>query len=344
LIGIAVIGAGYWGINYVRVFNELPRSRVVAVCDPNEERLRHVQRLHAGISALTRWEDALAHAGVDAVVVATPAATHFDIARQALTLGKHVLIEKPLTHRRDLAIELQHVASTSQAIAMVGHTFLFNAGVRKVKQLTSEPGFGHIHYLHATRTNLGPIRKDVDALWDLGAHDVSIANYIIGRPVQWVSAVGARPLQDVQADVAFATLHYGEEVIANLHVSWIDPNKVREIVVVADKCRIVFDDLKSSEPVRIFEKGVSPHRDAATFGEFRLLIRDGDIISPRIEPSEPLKVQCAEFLECVEARRQPFSGVQFGAEVVAVLEALSRSVEQRGAPVAVEPVPALSLP
>lgn len=336
MVRTAIIGCGYWGINYVRVFSELPDSKVVLVCDANEERLRMMRERYPLVGTTTDWEEALADKWVDAVIIATPAATHFTVAQQSLLMGKHVLVEKPLTSDVEDGEALVQTAEQQGLVLMVGHTFLYNSGIRKVKEIVSHENFGKIYYLHATRTNMGPVRHDVNALWDLAAHDVAIFNYLLGDRPQWVSAVGTRALGNGREDVGFATLGYANGVIANIHVSWVDPNKVREVVVVGSQRRIVFDDLNNVERVRIYEKGIAPSEmEADSFGEYRLLVRDGDIISPRVDTSEPLKNLGAHFLDCVAHGKPPLSDGHNGLEVVKVMSSIDQSLAQNGAPVQV---------
>lgn len=336
MVNIAIIGCGYWGINYVRVFSEIHDSKIVLVCDANEDRLRAVRERYQLIGTSTNWEEAIASRWVDAVVIATPANAHFQMAERCLLGGKHVLVEKPIATRVDHAERLVQIAEEKGVVLMVGHTFLYNAGIRKVKELMSPDSFGKIYYLHATRTNMGPVREDVNAIWDLGSHDVAILNYLLDAQPQWVSAVGSQLFGNERADVGFSTLHYPGGVIANIHSSWLDPNKVREVVVVGSKRRIVFDDLKNIERVRIFEKGVAPaEMEADTFGEFRLLVRDGDIVSPWIETSEPLRNLATHFLQCVTGGTRPLTDGTNGLEVVRVMSAIDESLKQSGAPVEV---------
>jgi predicted dehydrogenase len=335
-VRIAVAGCGYWGMNYVRIFNELVDSRVVAVCDQSVERLKEVSRRFPDVYLTTQIDDVASQPGVDAVVVCTEATTHFNVTSRLLLAGKHVLVEKPLTTIAADSEKLIDLADSNSAILMVGHTFLFNAGVRKVKEYVQQDG-GRVYYLYARRTNLGPIRRDVNALWDLAPHDIAIFNYLLSSTPQWVSAVGGKVLRNSRDDVGFISLGYPENVLAHVHVSWADPDKAREVVVVKSDKRIVFDDLNGVEQVRVFEKGVSPvEQEPLNYGESRFEIRDGDIISPRIEPVEPLKHQCRHFLECVRTGRRPISGGAEGRDVVRVLEAVNRSIESKGLQVEVE--------
>ena len=334
-VGVAVVGCGYWGVNYVRVFSELPDSRVVVVCDEREERLQEVGRRFPDVRLTTRLEEALACAEVDAAIVCTNAATHHRVTSRVLAAGKHVLVEKPLTTVSDDAEELIELAAATGVALMVGHTFVYNAGVRKVKQYVAQVR-DEVYYLYASRTNLGPIRGDVNALWDLAPHDVAIFNFLLDSQPEWVSAVGARVLRNCREDVGFISLGYEGDVVGHIHVSWADPYKAREIVVVGSERRIVFNDLNGLEPVRVFEKGVKAvDSEPLTYGEHRLQIRDGDIVSPKVEGSEPLKNQCRHFLECVTRGTAPATDGRAGAAVVRVLEAVDRSLSLKGAPVEV---------
>ena len=334
-VGVAIIGCGYWGINYVRVFSELEGTRVVVACDAREERLDEVVRRYPTVARTTKLEEALACEGVDAVIVCTNAATHHDVTRRALRAGKHVLVEKPLTTVSEDAEDLIALAAQTRTTLMVGHTFVYNAGVQKVKQYVDQSK-DQIYYLYSSRTNLGPIRGDVNALWDLAPHDVAIFNFLLDDKPEWVSAVGARVLRNCREDVGFISLGYANGVVGHIHVSWADPFKFREVVVVGSERRIVFNDLNGLEQVRVFEKGVKPEGpEPYGYGEHRLRIRDGDIISPKIETSEPLKTQCRHFLECLALGRPPLTGGRAGEAVVRVLEAVDLSIKRNGAPVEV---------
>jgi len=333
-IGVAVLGCGYWGMNYVRVFSELPEARVLAVCDQQVGRLQEVGRRFPGVILTTDIEHALGVAGVEAVVICTPATTHFEVARRALEAGKHVLVEKPLATSAADCDALTALATTTGLTLMVGHTFIYNGGIRRIKEYVDQGEVGRVYYLYSSRTNLGPIRRDVNALWDLAPHDVAIFNYILDSSPEWVSAVGVKALRNRREDVGFISLGYPRDVVAHIHVSWADPKKVREVVVVGSDKRIAFNDLNPLEQVRIYEKSVRPFaEEASSFGEYQFRLRDGDIISPRVELSEPLKNQCAHFIECVTQGLRPITGSLEGREVVRVLEAMDRSLKRRGAPV-----------
>jgi len=336
-IGIGIIGIGYWGMNYLRVFSELPETHVVVVCDRREERLLEASQRHPEVAVCSSLTDALRLAELDAVVVCTEASGHAAIVSECLASGRHVLVEKPMTTKSSDAEDLIAIAQARDLRLMVGHTFLYNAAIRKVKAYTSDGGAGQVYYMYSRRTNLGPIRRDVNALWDLAPHDISIFNYLLDDTPTWVSAVGARPLNDGREAVGFVVLGYESGIIGHAHVSWADPHKVRELVVVGSDKRIMFNDLDSEGPVRVFERGVKPADSSMTgYGVHQLLMRDGDIVIPHIEASEPLKNQCKHFVECMYDETEPRTDGQNGLEVVRVMEAVDLSVEKSGAPVRVK--------
>jgi predicted dehydrogenase len=277
-------------------------------------------------------EEALGRLDVQAAIVATPPSTHFEVAKACLERGLHVLIEKPMTTRSRDAGDLIRLAESSGLTLMAGHTFLYNRGVRKVKEYLDSGDIGRLYYLYARRTNLGPIRTDVNAVWDLAPHDISIFDFLLGTSPEWVSAIGSCLLCDDREDVGFVSLMYPHGIPAHVHVSWADPNKTREVVLVGSDKRIVFNDLNPLEPVRVFDKGVC-RPEASTYGEFTFLLRDGDIVSPMIEASEPLKAQCEHFLECVRTGKRPLTDGHSGQRVVEVIEAIDGSLRRRGAPV-----------
>jgi predicted dehydrogenase len=337
---VAVLGCGYWGINYVRILNELADARVAVVCDQRASRLDEVARRFPEIALTHDLDEALAVEGVEAAVVCTPAVTHRDVAGRAIEAGKHVLVEKPLTTTASEANELIELAAARERVLLVGHTFVYNPGVKKIKSFLGEGVLGDVYYLYARRTNLGPIRHDVNAVWDLAPHDVAIFNYLLGERPRWVSAVGGRVLGNDREDVGFISLGYANDVIGHIHVSWADPHKVREFVVVGSDARIAFDDLDLVERVRVFAKGVKPSADEepTTFGEFHLQVRDGDITSPSLPATEPLKQLSGHFLHCVRRGERPRSNGAQGRDVVAVMQAIEVSLGRNGAPVAVDDV------
>ena len=293
------IGLGHWGPNLVRAFANSQRATVGTVCDLSEPRLSAVRRnisaaIHCSGDSLATATDADA----DAVVIATPTETHYALTKTALLAGKHVLVEKPLAARLDDAQELVAIARERQRILAVGHVFLFNNGIRAVKALIERGDLGSIRYIFASRTNLGPFRSDVNALWDLGAHDVSIFNYWLdAQPIQ-VTACGTSYLNPGVEDVVVANFAYPRQVQACVHASWLNPQKVREITVVGERQMVVWNDMDLNEPVRIYHKSVDVERGPAyadSFGAFRLLVRSGDVVIPKIDASQPTRSRMPTF-------------------------------------------------
>ncbi len=331
MTNIAVIGCGYWGMNYVRLLHELPQARLVTACDPNPQRRKVLNERFPLLSVADNVDEVLHNRWIDAMIIATPASTHHDLVKRALLADKHVMVEKPLTNCAEDADDLVTTAKSRDRILMVGLTFLYNSGVAKMKELIGDPAFGSVYYLHLTRTNLGPVRPDVSVIWDLASHDLAICDYLLDRQPVWVQANASTVLEHDLEDVAFLTLGYPGNVVANIHVSWVDPNKVREVVAVGSQRRIVFDDLNQMERVRIYEKGITSSRqEADSFGEFKLLVRDGDILSPRVPPTEPLRSQTEHFLNCVASGQTPVSDGTVGAANVRALVAIERSLAMDG--------------
>ena len=329
-----VIGCGYWGRNYVRIFHELRGTRVVAVCDQSLERLETIAAEFPDVKPVRALDVALTLPDVECVVIATPASTHFGVAAQCLEAGLPVLVEKPLTTNSPEADELIDLARRCELTLMVGHTFVYNAAVQKVREYLVASALGEVYYMYARRTSLGPIRTDVNALWDLASHDVSIFNYLLEVEPDWVSAIGSCVLGNEREDVGFVSVGYPGGIIAHIHVSWADPNKTRELVVVGSEKQVVFNDLNTLERVRVFSKGVTMVTpESPSFGESMFQLRDGDIVSPLIEASEPLKNECAHFVDCVCTGKAPLTGGPAGKAAVRVMEAIDESIARRGEPV-----------
>lgn len=336
---INCIGAGRWGPNVARAFDTLPDARLHYVCDPNESSLARIRENLAGVETTTRVADAIHDPSADAVAIVTPVHTHFELARSALLAGKHVFVEKPLCSDVDDCLELAALADQRGLILSVGHVFLFNAGIRRVKAYIDAGELGTIQYLHATRTNLGPIRHDVNAAWDLAAHDLSIFDYWLGAAPTSVNAHGQCFLGGAQEDVVVSAYRYASGVLAFMHVSWLNPKKVREITVVGDKKMIVWSDMDLLEPVRVYDKSATTETNppyADSFGAQRAIIRDGDVLIPKVSGPEPLRAECAHFVECVREGRQPINDARLGVRIVEALAATQQSIERDGARVAVQ--------
>lgn len=336
-IKVGVIGCGHWGPNHVRVFSQLRDSHVAACADLDDRRLKAIVEQHPHVQPFGDYRQMLREAALDAVVVAAPTRTHFQIVKDALASGKHVLCEKPLTVVASEAEELVALARSKGLVLMTGHVFLFNAGIIKLKELVRSGQPGRIYYVRAQRTNLGPVRRDVNSVCDLATHDISIFNFLFEARPESVSAVGGRFLQDKIEDVAFISMRYPNNILAHIQVSWLDPKKLREIVVVGDQKMVIWDDLASAGPITIYDKGVDRPQDYSDFGQFQLLMREGDITIPKIKLEEPLKVQNRFFLQCIREGQAPMNNGDFSVDVVKVLEAIEQSLQNGGGPVAVKP-------
>lgn len=332
-LGITVMGAGHWGPNLIRNFHSGRQARVRWVVDRDASRLERVKNAYPDILLTSDPGEAIADPEVSAVVVATPTVTHFELVRLALKAGKHVLVEKPIATRSQDGIALRDLAREEQLVLMVGHVFLYNAGVRRVREVIQSGDLGEIHYLSMVRTNLGPIRTDVNVAWDLASQDISIANYWLDGQPRSASARGGVWINPGREDAVFATLTYPGNVLVHLHVSWLHPRKAREMTVVGERRMLTLDDMDMSEPLRIYDKHVDgpvrvPFTDS--FVSFRASIKEGDVTIPRVALSEPLTNECAHFLECVREGREPVTNADQAIAVVRALEAIDRSLRNDG--------------
>ena len=330
---IAVIGAGHWGPNLIRNFHNQQTSVVAWVVDRDESRLALTRGRHPDIRLGADPAAPLADPAVAAVIVATPTRTHHQLAAAALRAGKHVLVEKPMATTVEEAEELCDLADRHGRVLMVGHVFLFNAGIRHIKEHLRAGRLGRVFYLSMVRTNLGPIRMDVNAAWDLAAHDVAIANDWLDAVPSHAAAQGGCWINPGIEDAVFATLWYPGEVIAHLQVSWLSPRKVRDITVVGEEGMLTFDDMNLSEPIRIYDKRVSDQRTPGfidTFASFRTSIREGDILIPRVALGEPLKAECDHFIECIANGARPLTDGRSGVAAVRALAAMAGSMANGG--------------
>jgi predicted dehydrogenase len=340
VLRVALFGAGYWGPNYARVVTELPDVTLVTVCDASPDALSFIESRVPGARLTTDAADVFDAPDIDAAIIATPTVTHRDLARAALEAGKDVLCEKPLAATVAACDELIESAARNGRILFTGHTFLFNPAVLRMRSLIDEGALGRLIYAHAARTGLGPIRQDVNALWDLAPHDLSILFYLFGREPVSVSATGQSFLREGVEDVVFAQLRFDDGGLAGIHVSWLDPYKVRRVTAVGDRQMVVFDDVAVDEKLKLFDKGasydaISESARGTEFGEYRAVIRDGDIVIPKVPAREPLKEQVSAFVAACQKREQPMTDGRNGRRVVAVLEAATESLRQGGAPVEV---------
>lgn len=341
-VRVGAVGCGYWGPNVIRNLDAQPEFDLRWIADADPRRLRPVAARYPSAQTTTRIDDLLNDPSLDAIYLATPVSTHYQLAKRALQCGKHVLIEKPLATTVDQAEELAEIANRNRLTLMVGHTFVFSPPVRKVKELLDAGLIGPIYYVETTRVNLGLFQKDVSVLWDLGPHDVSILLYWLGEVPSRVSARGRSYVGEALEDVAFLTLEFPSGILAQLQISWLAPSKLRRTSIVGRQRMIVYDDLEPVEKVKVFDRGVD--HQPASFGEFQLTYRSGDILSPRIDTTEPLFLECAHFLECIQTGRTPDTSPRSGIDVVRVIQAAERSMRCGGVPehvyepaVAIEP-------
>lgn len=327
---IAIIGLGHWGPHYLRNFLEIEQCEVIACADLNRSRLETYRKYHPKIHFYDNISEIFKKEKPDATIIATPTSTHYEIALSALKEGQHLLIEKPFCLEEKHCLELSHLAKTQKKILMVGHTFLYNDAVVHLKNYITSGEAGKIYYLHATRTNLGPIRPDVNSLLDLAPHDISIFLYLLNKKPEAVSAHGAAFLNPQREDVTFLTLYFDEGLLGHIHVSWLDPRKVRQVTVVGDKRMFVFDDINVFEPIRIYDKGVKQPKEFSDFSQFKAILYEGDVVIPKISTSEPLKNQCKAFLGAIRSGKLPLSDGNFGIDVCRVLIGAMKSLRQNG--------------
>lgn len=335
---IGVIGCGYWGTKHLRVLQHVHDVDQIAAIDAREDRLLALRRSFSSLPSFRDLPSALPH--VDALVIATPPSTHLSLALQALRAGKHVLVEKPMTTRTAHARRLIDEAEAASLILMVGHTFEYNAAVWKLRDVITSGELGDVYYINTARLNLGVYQSDINVIWDLAPHDVSIINYLLGSKPTTVQSWGSSHAHAYLEDVAYLRLHYPElGIIVQIHVSWLDPCKVRRMTVVGSRKMAVYDDLADQDRLRIYDKGVVAAAEHDGLHGLPMSYRYGGIFSPFISLQEPLSIQDQHFLECIRTGRQPLTDGENGLAVIEVLEAATRSLAE-GMPVAVEAVPA----
>jgi predicted dehydrogenase len=350
---VGVVGAGYWGPNLIRNLNELPGAPLVAVADANPTRLETVHARYPAVALHDSASALFADPTIDAVVIATPAETHYALALEALDHGKHTFVEKPLATSSDHCLDLAQRADHAGLTLMTGHTFLHNDALRWTRGRIESGNLGDVMYLYSRRLNLGQVRQDINVVWNLAPHDISIMGFLTGaRPIR-VSCAGYAYLQPGVEDVAFITLEYppatlgGTPRSAHIHVSWLDPHKVREVVVVGTRQMIVYDDVDADRVIQVYDKGVDrvpapgqpdsdPRERAESYGDFKLMLRWGDLHIPRLRVTEPLRNEMAHFVRCVATGVRPLTDAVNGWEVVRVLETCDQSLARGSSPVDVD--------
>jgi predicted dehydrogenase len=328
---VAVVGLGYWGPNLVRVLRELPDVRLTSVCDLSPTALARIGRRYPGLKRTTRYQEILDDPRLEAVAIATPVSSHYKLAAAALEAGKHVFVEKPLAASSEQALDLIELATDRDLVLMPGHTFLYSPPVNMIRQLIGSGEIGDIHFISTSRVNLGLHQSDVSVVWDLGPHDFSILRHWLGERPSRVSAVSRSCIVPQTPDVAFINLEFPSGTLVHVELSWLAPSKLRRTAIVGSRKMVVYDDT-SAESVRIFDSGVSL-QNPETFGEFQLSYRTGDILSPRVEPTEPLELQMADFCRAIRNGGEPRSSARLGLDVVRTIEAVDRSLAQGGRPV-----------
>jgi predicted dehydrogenase len=331
-VNLAQIGLGAWGKNLLRNFQSQPGASVKLVCDASVDTLKRAASQYPGLETCTDPEVVFARKDIQAVIVATPPASHYDLAIRAVKSGKDVFVEKPLVLSSADGAALVEAAERAGRMLMVGHIMVYHPAALQLKKYVDSGELGRVYYLYATRVNLGKVRDIENAMWSFAPHDISLIVFLLDKLPNRVSAVGQAYLQKGIQDVAFMTLHFPDDTLAHIHTSWLDPHKDRNLTIVGSKKMVVFDDAEPNEKIRIYDKGVDPQRDYATYGEY-LSMRTGDIVIPKLDTSEPLAQECKHFLDSVRTRKPPRSDGRSGLAVLRILEAAQKSMDSGGSPV-----------
>jgi predicted dehydrogenase len=326
---IGVIGYGYWGPNIVRNFHSQENSEVVLVADRNPKCEARLKKVYPSIGFTTDENEILTSPNIDIVAVVTPVWTHFELAKKALENGKHIFVEKPFTYSVQQGEELVELAERKNLKIMVDHTFLFTGAVKKIKELVDRRELGDLYYYDALRVNLGLFQHDVNVIWDLAPHDLSIMDYVIAAKPEAVVATGERHLNGVE-DVAFITVYFPKRIIAHVNVNWLSPVKVRTTLIGGEKKMLVWNDLEADEKLRVYDKGVSMSTNPSNLHQLLVSYRSGDMWAPQVENIEALRAETAYFLKCIEENKRPINDGEAGLRVVRILEAADRSIRTRG--------------
>jgi predicted dehydrogenase len=329
-LGVGVIGYGYWGPNLVRNFMGDTGWKVVSVCDRSDNRLAEVNRLYPAVTTTMKPEDLFRNPAIDAVAIATPVATHFELAMGALRAGKHVLVEKPIASTSAQASQMIEEAARRKLVLLVDHTFVFTGAVRKIRDVINDESFGTLQYYDSTRVNLGLFQHDVNVMWDLAVHDLSIMDFVLGANPVAVSATGLSHVRGQPANVAFMTLFFDSDIIAHINVNWLSPVKIRRTLVGGSKRMIVYDDLETSEKVKIYDKGITVTETPDDLRKLLISYRTGDLWSPKVSETEALRLEVAHFRSCIEGSEKPVTPGERGLAIVRMLEAADKSMLKRG--------------
>ena len=330
MIKVGVIGYGYWGPNLVRNFMAAPGSAVARVCDLREERLAPLQKLYTGIKTCSNSTELINDPQIDAVVIATPVSSHFDLALAALKAGKHVLVEKPLAANSDQARQLIDEAAARKLVLLVDHTFVYTDAVRKIRELISSGQLGEIYYYDAVRVNLGLFQHDVNVIWDLAIHDLSVMDYVLPAKPVAISTTGISHIPGQPENVAYITLFFAGAQIAHVHVNWLTPVKVRHTLIGGSEKMILYDDLEPSEKLKVYDKGINVTPRPEDVYKMLVSYRSGDMYAPRLDNTEALQTEALHFIDCVENDRQPDTDGAAGLRMVQMIEAAEKSLRGRG--------------
>lgn len=331
-VGMAVIGYGYWGPNLARNIAEQPESRLVVVCDAQERRLQQALRRHPGVGVTTEYRDVLESPEVELIAIATPAASHHDLARQALLSGKHVLVEKPLATSSELARDLIQLAESTGRLLLVDHTFVYTSAVQRIRELVDAGELGRLYYWDSVRVNLGLFQRDVSVIEDLAVHDLAILDHVLGELPTTVNAVGISHVPGSQINTAYLSCAFASGMLAHLHVNWLAPVKVRRTLIGGDRRMIAYDDVEPSEKVKVYDCGITVASETGHF-ERQVGYRTGDVWTPHLPPTEALAVEVAHLAACVRGRARPLTDGRAGYRVLRVLEAALESAAHRGRPI-----------
>ena len=324
MLRVGLLGFGYWGPNLARALSQARNCRFVACCDPDPEHLNRALQQYPNLLGFSRCNDMWA--SVDAVIIATPISTHFELAAAALKHGKHALVEKPLAHESALCQQLVELAERRRCSLMVGHTFIYSPPVIKAKDLIQSGSLGDLYYVSLSRVNLGLYQKDVDVVWDLAVHDISILLYWLGEMPIGGTSFGRCCVQRNKNDVAFVWLQFPSGVIASIEISWLSPQKMRRTTLIGSQRMIVYDDTEPTDKIKVYDRGVDLH-EPQSFGEFQLTYRMGDMVAPYLSNAEPLLVEMSHFIECIDTGEEPDTSGAFGLKVVQVLEMVTQSTQ-----------------
>ncbi len=336
MLNVGVIGCGYWGPNLIRNFVQMNETNVTRVADLDENRLDRMKALYPAVETTTDYNDIVSDKDIDVVAIATPVQRHYEFASEAIQGGKHVFVEKPITSSIEQAENLIALAQTQERKLMVGHTFLYTAAVKKIKEIIDSGDLGDIYYISAQRLNLGLFQQDINVMWDLAPHDISIILYLLGREPVSVTAIGEAHINPAVEDVSLLTMKFTDNQIAFVKSSWLDPDKVRKITVVGSKKMLVYDDVEPTEKIRIYDKGIEKPEYYDSFGDFPYTYKYGDIVIPKLDGAEPIRTELEHFVHCIGNEADPLSDGKNGLQVVTILETAQKSLKNGNNPIRIQ--------